>query len=118
MLAERIRLHARRGLAVLVIDAHVVEHVCCVQGPNAGENSGSECGERGEGFGGAAVTEVDIFAREGRVEHGGVVAVDADEAAVEGVGDGFSGGKGGEGEWIGGHFGLVVRAVSGRMLFW
>jgi len=40
------------------------------------------------------VAEIDIFAREGRVKHGGVIAVEANEAAVEGVGDSFSGGKG------------------------
>ena len=118
MLAQRIRLHVRCVRAVLVIDAHVAEHVRCLQGPEAGENPGFECGERGEGLGGAAVTEGDVFAREGRFENGDVVAVDADEAAVEGVGDGFAGGEGGEGEWIGGHFGLAVWAVVGRMLCW
>lgn len=30
-----------------------------------GEHPGFQCGERGEGFGGAAVTEVDIFPCEG-----------------------------------------------------
>ncbi len=51
-----------------------------------------------------------VFAREGGIEERGIVAVEGQDGAVEGVGYGFSCGKTGKGVWVG-HFGVTRNEV-------